>query len=475
MAAGSLVGTLLLLAAFWLWESEKIATKGWMVRLRSSDSFFNLLLLLYGFLLYLLNAFNRNSIHSFVDYRNVYVAAEEIAKGEEISGASYFLIYPNNFKLALYLGRLFRCALPFGEEAPYYFVLFFSVLGVLAAVMAAVYLLGRSAEERRRYRLPLLFSFVLLLPIYANTQGFYTDTMSFWQAVCGLALLQYAVEHMDGRRGRAILSAAAAGAVVSLGYTVKATVLIPLLAAFMVFSVKILKRYKKKGVVLLLAAIGSFIVVYGLTEAWAGSYEVYRRSKETGNPVISWFAIGLVGTGELGEDIKFSHQLNDLPTKQEKITFTKQYIGEHLGEAFEAEHIRSKLVCNFANGNLGTTDFTFYALDADNLFYQMFSPWGRYFWRISQLCFVYLFAIYTICFLGSIAGIVSLLSKKSVPPHFLFVNLSFLGIILFLMLWESNNRQLYNQMPVILLGLVWNLRQIKDNFSARGGHAGAEG
>lgn len=37
-------------------------------------------------------------------------------------------------------------------------------------------------------------------------------------------------------------------------------------------------------------------------------------------------------------------------------------------------------------------------------------------------------------------------------------DLSLLGIILFLMVWEANNRQLYNQLPVIILGAVLNIR-----------------
>ena len=34
------------------------------------------------------------------------------------------------------------------------------------------------------------------------------------------------------------------------------------------------------------------------------------------------------------------------------------------------------------------------------------------------------------------------------------------GIYIFLMLWEANNRQMYNQMPGLILGAVLSLREI---------------
>ena len=37
-------------------------------------------------------------------------------------------------------------------------------------------------------------------------------------------------------------------------------------------------------------------------------------------------------------------------------------------------------------------------------------------------------------------------------------DLSLFGMALFLMIWEANNRQLYNQISVIILGAVLNIR-----------------
>lgn len=40
-------------------------------------------------------------------------------------------------------------------------------------------LVGAPGEERENYRIPILLMFVCILPVWANTQTFYTDGMSF--------------------------------------------------------------------------------------------------------------------------------------------------------------------------------------------------------------------------------------------------------------------------------------------------------
>ena len=45
--------------------------------------------------------------------------------------------------------------------------------------------------------------------------------------------------------------------------------------------------------------------------------------------------------------------------------------------------------------------------------------------------------------------------------------LAFVGTLLFLMLWEANSRQLYNQMPGLLLGSVLSLAYFIDNISGK--------
>lgn len=47
-------------------------------------------------------------------------------------------------------------------------------------------------------------------------------------------------------------------------------------------------------------------------------------------------------------------------------------------------------------------------------------------------------------------------------------DMTLLGIMIFLMIWEANNRQMYNQMPVIIVGSVMNIRLMISCISSAG-------
>lgn len=459
MAVGIFVGTVLVLVLVLLWEKWVLARPFQVL----GGKLYPVLLLGYGSFIYLLSFFHRNSPGSFVDYSVVYNAAMQLAESGEITDAGYFLIYPNNFKLALYLGALFRAAIAVGFEDPYYFVLAIGVVQVLAAVWATDYLL-RSVPRYEIYRIPLFAGYMFMLPIYANTQAFYTDQMSFWQAVCALACFLYAHRHCGDRKIFSVALAGFAGGLCAFGYTVKATALIPVIAAVIVYILVYLpsgEKEKKPRPMLWAAFVIFFALTMLFTEKWANQYDVYRQSANTANPVSSWVAIGLVGDGSFGEDIEYSHTLNAMESKAEKKVYTSQYIREHSANFLDPTHFLAKLNCNFGDGSLGTKDYTYYALYPGNLIYELYAPWGKYYWRTQQICFVYLFVLYVSYFLGAVSGIILWAGKKEIPAQLLFVQLSFLGNIMFLMLWEANNRQLYNQVPILVLGWIINLVLIR--------------
>lgn len=50
-----------------------------------------------------------------------------------------------------------------------------------------------------------------------------------------------------------------------------------------------------------------------------------------------------------------------------------------------------------------------------------------------------------------------MLHNKMPSLMLFFSDLTLLGVFLFMGIWEANNRQLYNQIPIVLLGLVLHL------------------
>lgn len=95
MAIGVTLGTLCLLAAFFLWEKVPLAIK-------RSLWLYVALLLLYGAFLYMMSCAGRSSV-AFWDYTIIWNAALEVSQGCALSYESYFLHYSNNIIPMLYL------------------------------------------------------------------------------------------------------------------------------------------------------------------------------------------------------------------------------------------------------------------------------------------------------------------------------------------------------------------------------------
>lgn len=449
MAAGTIAGTLFFIVIIWLWD--KVPCE----RLKKSTCLYVILLILFGTSLYAMSCIGRNSPDSLIDYLHVWIAASELSEGHELTNEFYFLTYANNIKPMLYLSVLFRMAKLLHFQDPFYFVLFWSVCQMLTAVWSVGILAGNTKEERKNYRIPILLMFVCTLPIWANIQAFYTDSMSFMMGVLALALARLGLESSSKRK--AAMMMILAGVVAGIGISIKVTVFIPLLAGFIVFCF-CRPSQKNRRYIGLFSLIA--IITLTLTNFWAGSYEIWNKAKETGNPAINWVALGLKDNGDWTDNQEYVAYTCSLPTKEAKTAYALEYIRENHSEFWNITHLVKKIRCNFASGHFGTVNYTYTAIKEHNPIWEIFSPWGKYYWRTSQLCFCYIFSLYSCYMLGAFSSIYHLLKRKELSAIKAIADLSLLGIIIFLMIWEANNRQLYNQLPMIILGALINARQL---------------
>lgn len=458
MLLGTALAFCLIVPLYRMLESKRGSR---IIQFWNDKGLFWISLCVYGIFLFLLSALNRNDPGSFKDYLRVYEAAMDIAGSGEIKDTVYFALNPNNFKIALFLGTVFRIANRIGMDG-FYLALALNVAGVCIAIVSCEYLLRGTLKETSSFM--AFWCFALFLPIYCNTQAFYTDEVSMCCAIGMLALGKLALE--AEKEASAAGLAALGGLVAAFGISVKVTVCIPVIAMTIVFlgsgraSKKALLRVSYIGI----SALATFLII----EAWAMSHQAYRDGKVIGKPVISYIALGMKGNGGWQDNREFAGQMEGLKTKEERFQYSKAYIRSNFALLFDAEHLRKKLNLNFANGNIGTKDFAYRYLDGENLIYRMFSPWGKYYWRTSQYCFIVLFVIYAVYFCGCLLNVILLAKKKRYANGYLIMaDLTLIGNVLFLMLWEANSRQLYNQIPILLLGFLLHLCQI-----SRGKHCG---
>ena len=423
---------------------------------------FCILLALFTSLLFFLNIKNPLREDSLTDYSVILANAKNMALGKPLETPLYFRIALNNFKPVVILSLFYRIAYLFRLPGPELLLLSFFTLSTSLSVFAACMLL--EGKNIWRYRILLLLLFLFMLPIYVQNGVFYTDNMTFGSAVLSIYLIKNAL-----KKKSPILFSAFSGILLALGFAIKVTVAIPIFAAAILLVLYFLSEYKEAKSHLkhaLLFVCIPLVIAFSITaaalEIYCNTFEDYRISKKTTEPVISYVALGLTGNGSFADNSEFGYKERYLDTKEEKAEYSKQYIRENLGQFMNPSHVIDKSVYNFSGGFLGANDFVHYPLSDFNLFYELFDAWGKYYWRTSQYCFLYAALLYLTLFTGCILGIFGMLKKEKFPFGLLLGNLTFFGLYLFLMLWEANNRQLYNQMPLLCFSAVCIIRQIRN-------------
>lgn len=451
MALGVAAATVLLLAAGAAWNKIYTVTG-------RRNSLYAAALVLFGVLLYVVSLSRQGNENTLLDYTYVYRDALNLANGRELEDTNYFLTYSNNLKPMLLLSVLFRMALLM-DVSPFYFVLLRNVILVMLVACACGYLAERNGDTC--WRFPILLAFVFLLPMWEMTAVFYTDSMSFGMGILGLAFLKLAAAS-SGKRRQTLWALLAAGMAVLAG-TWKITVIIPLIACAVIL---LWQRVLVDRRVTLL--FGGFVVILGVAlQLWANSYEITKEASETANPVISWVALGMKEDGSWTNNREFVDHMYEFSTRQEKQQYSMEYIRENRSEFWNPVHLRKKASYNFANGNLGASAFLNVEYSDGTLLWEMFSPWGKYYWRTCQYCFCYLVSMYVLLLIGMILSLRNIIRDQEPPVMLMICQLGFIGIVVFLMFWEASGRQMYNQMPGILLGSVLSIEYFWKNLSLK--------
>lgn len=414
-------------------------------------------LLGFGIALYFTSLGREQNAYTYADYSQVYRAAESLAEGGTIPNPEYFLIYRNNLKPMLLLSLLFRIA-QWLRIPRFPLILAVNVLQVLAVIWGCGYLAEKEGDNK--WRFPILVVFACFLPLWGMVSAFYTDSMSFGLGILGIACLKKGTKCNDKKR---FFWYVAAAFVMVLAAAWKVTALIIVIAGGIILDRREAKKHRKE----MLLCVVAFLMFYLGLNMWINTYEISKQSVNTGNPVISWVALGIDGNGSYEDNREFVDRLNELTDKKEKTAYSLERINAYKNNFFDKEHLVKKAGCNFADGNMGVSSFLFIEYDDGTLLWNMFSPWGKYYWRTSQYCFCYLETVYVLFLLGAAVCIYNAIKGKEILVMLMVCQLAFGGILLFLMLWEANSRQLYNQMPGLLLGSVLSLAYFIDNISGK--------
>lgn len=414
-------------------------------------------LILFGVTLFAASYLLRSE--PITDYWNIYDAAQRLAAGQEVQNWEYFARWHNNVGAMLVLALLFKVSslFPFVTDS-YYVILFVNILQVVMTIVCLSYLAGKGAKRHSvAASLMALIMGSLWIPIWANTSIFYSDQLSFGAAVFGLTLLVRSEEKesIRYRLGHTI----AAGIFFGVGFLIKATSATVVIALFLgIFLFGMWKKHWKQTA----AVAGVMVIVMLCYQGYCKNLPYQKDVDKLKAPIEYWIAIGLSGAGTYGDNEEFAIRCLTAQNLEERTWIARQQIANELPNLWNADHIVKKLRQNFGCGDLGAAGYLLWPKN-ENALWHWFSQEGIRYWTYAGITTA---AFFSVLFLMGTGGIGMFLCKEYKREEFLFfvAALAFWGLCLFLMLWEAQDKQMYNHSGFMILSVVYGMAGMSDKL-----------
>ncbi len=365
---------------------------------------------------------------------------------------TYFSRWHNNIPALFFLGMIYRCGVMAGVSDLPMFVAFTNLIQVVVALVC-IFLICRKVCGTYYSG----WIGVLCFTLYPVTMGFslsqYTDAFSLCFGILAALLWIYSgddtVTEKDGKKSKSssrLLPMIISGLLWALGGQIKATVLISFVA---VLIWTICFRPQKKNLLSLLIPGLVIVFVAVIMKLIVAGLPVREYDQAWGTPLVPYYlGLGMEADGAFHLDSPIFNGIGATPGMKEKSEYAWNYVWKNRSALTDPEHIKAKALVNFATGTLNVMDF-FWDDDPDSkgiLFHMMswdggetrvtFFRWATGYW-------------YALLFLYTLGWLLLLLTKKLDALTFICY-VSFLGIMVYVMLFEANSRQLYNHLPMLI-------------------------
>ena len=376
-------------------------------------------------------------------------------------GFVYMIRYPNNLALMFFLSFLYRIDYLLTGYVSNYIAAILNTFAINASVLMTALLAQKLFGNKKALMTMLLCA--LFVPYYTFTPYFYTDTLSMPFFVGALYLFFSALRSQTKYKKYVMM--AVSGAVTLLGFKMKGSVAI-LLAVALVYL--LLKLGIKKFACFALSLVVGFGSMYAVwTTAYKASNIITEEQSDRYEfPATHWIMMGLKGYGTYTlSDSKYTQRFE---SKKEKTDATLEIIWgriekrnnetdgkRHIDNMFD--HLCKKAVWTWEDGTYYISHHIETPLHKTNALHSFVLNKGdNHFIYYAYCCGFQLFLILMMT-LSAIRAII----KPEINEKVLLRGVVF-TIFVFLLIWETRSRYLYNFTPVFILLAVDGLDVIKD-------------
>lgn len=388
-------------------------------------------------------------------------AIEWLEHGTIKSFEQYFYYYPNNFGGLIFLKFIFSIARLLGITD--YFMVATIINSILITLMMWAIVRICTKLLGKIYGIYSIVIMCLIYPFYFIGPVFYTDGLSmvFPAIIYYLYLVSKECSSVYKRVSLYIFM----GILTAFGAQIKFTVLI--IAIAIIIDILINKQLIK-GLVLTLITTITLVVAISMTDTIMYTNLLNKSQAEVQNtPYISWIMMGLKGNGTYnGEDMSFVRSFDSV---EDRDTAIKQEIVDRIetyGLSGMFNLIENKTQRCFGDGTLGLSDFLDDSPEKETVFHQFITYDGDYYFIYRTLCHGTFMAILILMLLSGVECVINTKSNNytSIAPK-----AAFLGIWLFLMMWESTARYFSNFISMMIvvatMGMIYCIRIIQSLFN----------
>lgn len=375
-------------------------------------------------------------IHSFAQTGNFDLIQSEYSKGKV-----YLVRYPNNLAFTFLMSFISRIAYLIFGYVPRFLSVFVNCialnLGILFTTLIAQKLYGNKAGF---YTLGLCGVFP---PFYTYTAFCYTDSLSLPFLTGGIYFFLLALK--SDKKIKPYVLAIICGIIVFLGFKMKASVVFVIIGAI-IYS--LLKLNFKKFAAITLALIIGFIGIGAIYTTTVDSMHIATKKQinESQYPYTHWVMMGLKDKGHY--NLKDSNYTASFPNIQEKTQANIKEIKnriEEQGIAGLTYHTGIKVVWTWSDGTYFINHHIEHPVK-ENFLHSFVLDRGEnhnVFYAYSSIFHLMLLFF---MLMSIIRGL-----KNPTPNFTTFLKGLVFAIFIFLIIWETRSRYLYNFTPVFIL------------------------
>lgn len=363
------------------------------------------------------------------------------------SNNDYFINYQNNIMILLILSLLFKVVKVFGivltTETAIIIAQIFNIICIELTIIFGMLILRKKVGNYAT--LLFLMLSCSFIPFYINSFRFYTDTivMPFI-----MLMLYISVKLEDKLKMRySIILYILLGIVSFLAIKIKQSAAIVFIAIFIYY---IFKKDWKKIIQLSAISLPIFILLLIIFNVYIRNAKwIDFTNEETAKiPTISWLALGMSEEGGYNQGVINAQKIGETTIK-EKENIVKNILKEELSKYNNIiEFINfefKKAVSTWIDGKYyqGNHVTSYYE---KSIIHEFILPDGKFYKGFDIVTKTFSFFVLGICIVVSCIQ----LKKKDCPEEIL-IELTIIGIAIFLSFWETKARYLLSFTPLFLM------------------------